>query len=289
MNKPKIVFSGFEHIYQNNIEKLIEVSNLYGIDNYELWFPHNAKFEALPQIESKLKNEGKKVVCVTTWSHLYSENVKNEQELVSRSLHVAKRLDAERVNTYFGCHTFRNSRRAIDVYAKNIARILKIAEKLDIKICLENEFDGHGEDPFFSDITRSADLIFDLLKKIDSPCFKLTFDPANSYVAGEEPYPYFYNLLKRYIDYIHLKDVRKYYYSLDQNQMFYSDHDRNYVFAPLGEGAINYLSIFKSLTKDNYQGYFALEPHINNEDFLMNAYDVSLKFINDCFCFLSKE
>lgn len=51
MNKPKIVFSGFEHIYQNNIEKLIEVSNLYGIDNYELWFPHNAKFEALPQID----------------------------------------------------------------------------------------------------------------------------------------------------------------------------------------------------------------------------------------------
>ena len=36
MYKPKIVFSGFEYIYKNNIEKLIEVSNLYGIDNYEL-------------------------------------------------------------------------------------------------------------------------------------------------------------------------------------------------------------------------------------------------------------
>src|SRR4030043_938161 len=141
MYKPKIVFSGFEYIYKNNIEKLIEASNLYGIDNYELWFPHNVKFEALPQIESKLKNEGKKVVCVTTWSHLYSENVKDEQELVSRSLHVAKRLGAERINTYFGFNNFQNSLRAIETYAKNIAPILKIAEKLDIIVCLENEFD----------------------------------------------------------------------------------------------------------------------------------------------------
>jgi len=36
MNQSKIVFSGFEYIYKNNIEKLIEASNLYGIDNYEL-------------------------------------------------------------------------------------------------------------------------------------------------------------------------------------------------------------------------------------------------------------
>ena len=121
MYLPKIVFSGYEHIYKNNINKLIDFSERYNIQNFELWIPHNLKFDEIGKFESKLKNLNKKVICITTWSHLYSENVKNEQELVSKSLYAAKRLGAERINTYFGFHTFCNPRRAIDVYAKNIA------------------------------------------------------------------------------------------------------------------------------------------------------------------------
>lgn len=281
--KPKIALSGYENIYKNNINKLIEVSDSYVINDYELWLPHNVKFESLSELELKLKNANKKVVCVTTWSHLYSENLEQEQELITKSLYAAKRLNTKRINTYFGHDAFRNARKAIDTYAKNITPILKIAEKLDIKICLENEFDSRGEDRDFSDITRSANLILQLAKKIDSPYFRLTFDPANAYVAGEEPYPYFYNLLKDYINYIHLKDVRKYNYKIDQNRRMWSDHDRNYIFTPLGAGVINYLSLFEVLIKDNYQGYFTLEPHIENEDLLMNAYDINLKFIEKCF------
>jgi sugar phosphate isomerase/epimerase len=281
MNKLNIAFSGYERIYASNIDRLIEVSDTYGIDAYELWIPNTIAFEDIPETEKKLRKAGKKVVCVTTWSHLYSKNVAEEQNLVIESIKAAKRLGAERINTYFGHYRFYNPRRAIDTYAKNLDPVLSVAEKMNIKICLENEFDSRGDDPEFSDITRSADLTYELVKKIDSPYFRLTFDPANSHVPGDEPYPYFYELLKEYIDYIHLKDVRKFREG-DTRYRMWADHDRNYVFVPLGEGAVNFFSIFRALLADNYRGYLTMEPHIEDEDLLLDTYDKNFDFINKC-------
>ncbi len=281
MKKFKIAFSGYERIYASNIDRLIEVSDTYGIDAYELWIPNTIAFEDIPETEKKLRDAGKKVACVTTWSHLYSENVAEEQSLVIKAIKAAKRLGAERINTYFGHYRFHNPRRAIDTYVKNLDPVLSVAEKMSIKICLENEFDSRGNDPEFSDITRSADLTYELVKKIDSPYFRLTFDPANSYVPGDEPYPYFYELLKDYIDYIHLKDVRKFREGDTQYKMW-ADHDRNYVLVPLGEGAVNFFSLFRALLDDDYQGYLTMEPHIEDEQLLFDVYEKNLRFINMC-------
>jgi len=289
MKNFKIVFSGNDDVYAGNIDKLIKAANDFGIDFLELWFPKTAPFESLNDVELKLKQAGKKVACVTTWSHPYSEKAEEEAGLLSESLNIAERLNAERVNTYFGHYIYNNPRRAIELYTKSIAPLLNQAEKKEIVICLENEFDSRGQDPGYSDITRTADLILELMRKIDSPYFRLTYDPANCYIAGEEAFPYFYNLLKDYIDYIHVKDVRKYVVSKDLNRKIWSDHERNYIFTPLGEGVMNYPAIFKALYEDNYRGFLTIEPHIEKEDLLYEAYRKNLKYINNCFEFFEKN
>jgi sugar phosphate isomerase/epimerase len=279
MDKSKIVFSGYDDVYAGDISKLIRISTQFGIDRLELWFPKTAPFESINEVETLLLRNNKKVACVTTWSHLYSENYETEKAVLLRGIETAGRLGAPRVNTYFGHYIYNNPRRAIETYAKNLAPVIEVAAKKGIVICLENEFDSRGQDPEDSDITRSADLILQLLELIDSPLFKLTFDPANCYVAGEEAYPYFYNVLKKYIDYIHLKDVRKYVAPRDRAWRIWSDHDRNYIFTPLGEGVMNYLSFFKALQVDGYQGLFTFEPHIEKEELLLEAYKNNLAYI----------
>jgi sugar phosphate isomerase/epimerase len=289
MDKSKIVFSGNDDVYAGNLSKLIHYSNLFEINQLELWFPKTVSFESLDDVESKLIESGKKAVCITTWSHLYSEKYESEQDLVLRSLKIAKRLGSERVNTYFGHSTYNNPRRAIETYLKNVAPVVEAAENIGITICLENEFDSRGQDPGYSDITRSADLMLELLERINSPKFKITFDPANCYIAGEEAYPYFYTLLKKYIDYIHVKDVRKYVIRKDLQRKIWSDHERNYIFTPLGEGVINYFAIFKALRDDGYQGYFTIEPHIEKDDLLKDSYEKYLNFMNMCFDMFSRS
>jgi L-ribulose-5-phosphate 3-epimerase len=289
MDKSKIVFSGNDDVYAGDIAKLVRAATQYGIDWLELWFPKTAPFESIDEVEALLISSNKKVACVTTWSHLYSENCEAEKAVLLKGIEIADRLKAPRVNTYFGHYIYNNPRRAIETYAKNIAPVLEVAAQKGLVVCLENEFDSRGQDPGYSDITRSADLMLQLMELIDSPLFKVTFDPANCYVAGEEAFPYFYNVLKKYIDYIHLKDVRKYVTPRDRTRRIWSDHERNYLFTPLGEGVMNYLGLFKALYADHYQGQFTMEPHVEKDELLYDAYEKNLGFISRCFDLFEKD
>ena len=70
---------------------------------------------------------------------------------------------------------------------------------------VENHFS-----PEQNEATADAKTCLEFLESINSNNFKLNFDPANFYVAGEEAYPYAYEKLKEHIRTIHLKDVIKF-------------------------------------------------------------------------------
>jgi sugar phosphate isomerase/epimerase len=87
-----------------------------------------------------------------------------------------------------------------------------------------------------------------LLKALEHPNFKLIWDPANAYVAGEKAYPDGYRLLPvQRIVHVHAKDCTM--------------RDRHPVWGPLGEGDINWKGQIHSLREDGYQGYISLETH----------------------------
>lgn len=75
--------------------------------------------------------------------------------------------------------------------------------------------------------------------------FKCTFDFANFVQCGQDTLKA-YELLKPYIEYIHIKDA-----------LFNSGE-----VVPAGEGDGNVLSILQELDKNGYDGYLSLEPHL---------------------------
>jgi sugar phosphate isomerase/epimerase len=102
----------------------------------------------------------------------------------------------------------------------------------------ENEKDIYGDTP---------ERCLDLLKTLDCPYVRATFDPANFVQCGVEVYPHAFNMLRPYIEYMHIKDALS--------------RDGSVVPAGYGDGNID--KIIGELYKENDNPmYLSLEPHL---------------------------
>jgi len=69
---------------------------------------------------------------------------------------------------------------------------------MDIVLAHENEKEIYGD---------TAERCLDILTGINSPSVRAVFDPANFIQCGVETWPHAYELLKPYIEYMHVKDA----------------------------------------------------------------------------------
>ena len=87
-----------------------------------------------------------------------------------------------------------------------------------------------------------------VLAAIDHPNLQVVWDPANAYVAGEEPFPTGYYLLDpKRIAHIHAKDC-----NLDGHKALWCE---------LGMGGIDWKGQLSALARDGYNGYIHIETH----------------------------
>ncbi len=274
--KSKLVISGTEYPYRPLVE-VLDVAERLDIRNLELWIPHNFRLDELPQVKVDLAKRNLRAAVISTWTQLNRPgDVAPRLFLLRQSIEAARVLHARSVNTYFGSNPERTPDQAIRAYRENIMPCIELAEKEGIYITLENEFDVTG-----NDITRRAEQVKQLVESIDSPCFRVNFDPCNFYFAGEEPYPWAYNLLKSHIGYVHLKDGMKYSHTLHGPigaEWLWKDLSGEYICCPMGNGALPYESILEALQRDGYEGLYGLEPHVPVER-LFEVFKQSLNFI----------
>ncbi len=126
-------------------------------------------------------------------------------------------------------------------YSKEVIRRIKemteISQKENIILLLENEDDIYGNTP---------GSCLQILESINSPSLRFTFDPANFVMAGVKPYKEAFPKMLRYIEYLHIKDVR------------FSDK----AVVPAGEGDAEIKEILEELKEKNFDGFLSLEPHL---------------------------
>src|SRR5699024_7407257 len=83
---------------------------------------------------------------------------------------------------------------------KRLKDLVDLAEKAGIVLLHENEKGIYGDTP---------ERCLDIIEGIDSKFFRAIFDPANFVQVGVENYPYAFDMLKEYIEYMHIKDARE--------------------------------------------------------------------------------
>jgi len=125
-----------------------------------------------------------------------------------------------------------------DEVMERLRRMVEIAEKEGIALMLENEADLYGE---------KGDKCADILDTIDSPFLKMAFDPANFVCAGQHPFDECFELVRKHIKHLHIKDCK-----LGTKEM---------VLAGKGDGQI--AQVMRALKADGYDGFATMEPHLS--------------------------
>jgi sugar phosphate isomerase/epimerase len=110
------------------------------------------------------------------------------------------------------------------------------ASAAGVTLVLENEKETYADT-----VLRCVDL----LGTVDDRHLGAAFDAANFVQCGERPYPDAYRALRRWLAYVHVKDVT------DGGEI-----------VPAGEGTADWPAIIAALARDGYDGFLSLEPHL---------------------------
>jgi sugar phosphate isomerase/epimerase len=256
------VLSGTELKDGEPVDELLRVARELEVRFVELWYPKNFAGDGPEGVARKLRAAGVRVASIASGTEMAREgDVSTDQRLLCEAIEVAARLEARFANTYFGYLAEQDDARAIRRYVEHVAPCLERARRLDITLTLENEFDAFGHDPAASDPTRRGHAAVALIEAVDSPHFKLTFDPCNAYFAGAEPFPAFHHRIRRHFAYLHVKDGHLLDGEPDPRWVTFTDSGRRYTTCDLGEGALNWPGLLAQLRADGYDGFVALEPH----------------------------
>tara|TARA_B110000977_G_C11005003_1_gene465361 strand:- start:91 stop:915 length:825 start_codon:yes stop_codon:yes gene_type:complete len=143
-----------------------------------------------------------------------------------------------------------NKKKIISQIVSIYENLLEKCIKKKITLLVENDR-GH--------FANNKDILVEIFKYLPSDYFKINWDPCNC--IGEKdselPFPNFYNLIKDKIGHLHIKDA--------------ISHGEKFKNIMLGKGEVNWKDQITALKKDNYSGYYVIEPHFGHR--IHSTYD----------------
>jgi sugar phosphate isomerase/epimerase len=93
-----------------------------------------------------------------------------------------------------------------------------------------------------------------IIREINSPHLRGTWDPGNAVMLGEVPYPDGYREVRGLFSHMHFKDVRK------------DPQTGKLSWVPVGAGCVDYRGQIRALREDKYEGTMSLETHYVRAD-----------------------
>jgi sugar phosphate isomerase/epimerase len=237
-----------------DVKKAVDISKELGLDCIELRGCWNKNIKDLTNIEiRKIRNltnlAGLEVVCLA--SPLFKCNLTTKAEVqehlgfLPRLAEIAKLINTEIIRG-FAFWSVENPEKHWKSMVEKLSEAAYICEKEGLTFALENEAPtilGTGKE------TRAA------VEEVNSKALKLVWDPGNSFLTDEVPYPDGYLQARDYMVHMHLKDGVR------------DERTGNVRFVAVGSGEIDYEGQFKALIEDGYEGCVSIETHykINND------------------------
>jgi len=124
-----------------------------------------------------------------------------------------------------------------DAVMANLRALTDRAAEAGVTLLHENDSGLYGDT-----IARNVDV----LQTIPDPHLAALLDPANYLLTGDVPYPDGYQAVRSRLEYVHVKDAK----------------DGAVVAA--GEGESRFPELLRQMQADDYDGVFALEPHLKS-------------------------
>lgn len=239
--------SAFADEIDANLLKQIEVLKKHDIFHLELRSIEgvNVSKFTLPyakEVKKILDDNGIKVSAIGSpiGKIRLDENFEEHMDLLKHVIELAETFETKYIRLFsFYAPKGKPISECKEQVIENMQKMVEIAKDSPVILLHENEKDIFGE---------TANDCLEIFKAINSPKLRATFDPANFVQAGVDVCPYAYELLKDYVEYIHIKDA--------------ISGTKDIVPAGRGDGKIK--ELLDALKKDNYNGFVTLEPHLGN-------------------------
>ena len=250
-----------------DIETSLLIGLDWGISHYEIKRLFNKRLPTFDKsdveyIKRSIKKNKIKICSLSPGifkGKIDSDTTNHEINNFYKILNFAEEFETNKIIIFgFEYEAFDNSNKD-----KIIGKIIKIYENLlnkcikkNITLLVENDR-GH--------FANESDILIDVLENLSNDNFKINWDPCNC--IGEKnslrPFPEFYNLIKNRIGHLHIKDAIK--------------HEKKYKNIMIGEGDVNWRDQIDALRKNNYSGYYVIEPHFGHR--IHSTYDHIKSFI----------
>ncbi|HHW71368.1 MAG TPA: sugar phosphate isomerase/epimerase [Clostridiales bacterium] len=193
-------------------------------------------------IKGKLDERGFKISAIGSpiGKIMIEDDFRPHLELFKHTLEIAKILETRYIRMFsFYIPNGEEASKYRDEVLSRWNRFVDAAKDTDIILLHENEKGIYGD---------TAERCLDLLENLDNKRVKAIFDPANFIQCDVETYPYAFELLRDYIEYMHIKDAR------------FSDHE----VVPSGKGDGKIKEILTELYNMGFEGFLSIEPHLAN-------------------------
>ncbi len=240
----------------------VEIATNWGIERFELRFLPEGRIPRLPDlartkriIREVVKDYGVRIVGLSPGLFKVSLNdpqaiADHSGKLLDESCALAEDLNCLKIIA-FGVKRFDQEpafhhQRVIEILGAAAAK----CQQRGITLLLENE-PGWWCD--------TAGNTASIVKTINNPALKINWDPGNSIIAGDVPYPDGYLKIKDFIGNLHIKDYQK---DKSGRTSF-----RNCCI--VGEGSIDWRGQLKAILKDRLLDYVTIETHF--EPYVQNS------------------
>lgn len=242
-------------------ESIYQAASDYHFKWLELFQGINIEEHQVEAASSILAQTNMQVVSVSSLVKLNQaeEELNDQVAFVKKSIKMASELNAPFSSFMYGGNYTLDRHSARDRFLKRMEPLIEEAIKNGVTLLIENVFSRNPPGDL-----DSAEKTLEIIEQLDSSYVGLMFDPANFAIGGEEAFPFAYNLLKKHIKYIHLKDAVRYVPSwhgpLEGRRELIDFTRGTHISVPLGKGLVNYEGFLTQLTKDGFDGPIALEP-----------------------------
>jgi len=126
-----------------------------------------------------------------------------------------------------------------DLVVDMLREAAQVAARSGITLCLENEAICFG---------ATAAEVAAIVRAVDEPNLRVTWDPANAVIAGEAPYPDGYREVAGLVGHVHFKDA-----TVDPRT-----GRRHFVL----DGDVDWEGQIDALRRDGYEGHVSVETHL---------------------------
>ena len=235
--------SGFADEIAQELDVQIEVVSRLGIQYIEMRGVDGNNLiyhpdEKVKEIKQKLEDAGIKLSALG--SPLGKIGIEDpfepHFEEFKRACEIAHRMDTKNIRMFSFYIPEGKEKEYKGKVFDRLGRFADYAGRNDIVLLHENEKGIYG---------AKAPECLEIMKKLGSDHFRAIFDFANFVQCGQDTLEA-YDLLKDYVDYIHVKDARK----------------ENGTVVPVGYGDGNVEAILKKLFASGFDGFLSLEPHL---------------------------